>query len=451
MNMPTSTRGLTAELIESVRTLRYEDLSADALEFARHCILDFLACSLAGTREPLVEILMETVARPERSSETFLIGRPERVSRLTAALVNGVAGHAFDFDDTHLSMVGHPTVPLLPALFAVADTEPGDGRRFLTAFVAGFELECRLGKVLGPKHYELGFHTTGTVGTFGAAAAVAHYLGFDADGWMRALGLAGTEAAGLKSGFGTMAKPLHAGRAAQAGLLAALLARGGFSAAENILETKLGFFATHAGIEPDVARLRSFAGDFMICETLFKFHAACYLTHAPIEAARRLRLDHHLEPERIESVTVAVNPLLLTTCNVHEPKTGLEGKFSLRATTALSLLGADTGSLATFEDARMTEARLEKLRDRIAIATDAALSVTQSRVAVVSGGRRVESDADSGVPATDLAEQGRRLRDKFITLAAPEIGGERAADLADRVLTFDASSDPKELFARVRG
>src|SRR5262249_45670902 len=211
----------------SVRKLRYDVLPEEAREAGRQCLLDFLGCALAGAAEPSVEILVATVVRSEGSREAALIGRRERASRLTAALVNGTAGHALDFDDTHTAMNGHPSVPVLPALLALADTEDADGRRFLTALVAGIELECRLGALLGGRHYEIGFHSTGTVGTFGAAAACAHLLGLDEAGWLRAIGIAGSEAAGLKAAFGTMAKPLHAGRAASAGGPAPVLPPGG--------------------------------------------------------------------------------------------------------------------------------------------------------------------------------------------------------------------------------
>src|SRR5262249_45966409 len=152
-----------------------------------------------------------------------------------------------DFDDTHTAMNGHPSAPVLPALLALAETGTASGERLLPALVAGVELECRLATALGPRHYAVGFHSTGPLGAFGAAAACAHLLDLDEEQWTHALGLAGTQAAGLKSGFGTMAKPLHAGRAASTGLLAALLACGGFTANPTVIEAPQGFAATHAG------------------------------------------------------------------------------------------------------------------------------------------------------------------------------------------------------------
>lgn len=428
---------VTQALIDAVRPLRYEDLPADVREVARHCLLDFLGVAIAGAHEPLVDFLVEVVARPERSVDARLIGRSERATRLTAALVNGAAGHALDFDDTQIRMNGHPTVPVLPALLALADGAPVNGAALLTALVAGVELECRLGDVIGIGHYDVGFHATGTLGTFGSAAACAHLLGLGDGAWQHALGLAGTQAAGLKSGFGTMAKPLHAGRAATAGLLAAELAARGFTGAAGIVETKQGFASTHAGAAPDLAVLKRLAGRFLIRDVLFKYHAACYLTHAPIESARRIRERHRVDPATIETIEVMVAPGLLGVCNISEPKTGLEGKFSLRATTALTLLGEDTAALGTYSDAMMSDARLIELRNRVRVVTDPALPVTRARVAVTASGRRFDQESDSGEPASDLTEQRQRLKAKFGALVSPKLGAAAAAELAEKALKVD--------------
>jgi 2-methylcitrate dehydratase PrpD len=425
--------GLTRSLVEAVRGIRYEEIPEEALQTARHCLLDFLGVALAGAREPLTDILIGEVVRGEAGQEAGIIGRPERATRLTAALVNGAAGHALDFDDTHTTMIGHPSGPVLPALLALGETEQAGGQALLAALVAGVELECRVGTLLGGMHYAAGFHTTGTVGTFGAAAACAHLLGLDREGWLHALGLAGTQAAGLKSAFGTMAKPLHAGRAASAGLLSALLARGGFTSQPAILEVSQGFLATHAGGEASSEVLARYADRFLIRETLFKYHAACHLTHASIEAAGQLRERHGLDREQIGAVEVRVAPPLLDVCNIEEPKTGLEGKFSLRATTALALLGEDTSDLSTYSEAKMAEPHLVALRDRVRVIPTEGLGPMQARVRIESDGQHCEAEIDINVPASDLDAQGRRLRSKFLTLAAPVLGAARAAELSDAV------------------
>jgi 2-methylcitrate dehydratase PrpD len=428
--------GATRALVRRVRAIRYEELPDDARETARHCLLDFLGCALAGADDPLTEILVREVVVAEGGSQAGLIGRPERATLQSAALTNGAAGHALDFDDTHIAM-GHPSVPLLPALLALAESTGANGRAFLAALVAGVEMECRLGLLVGPGHYAAGFHSTATLGTFGAAAACAHLLGLDEQAWLHAMGLAGTQAAGLKSGFGTMAKPLHAGRAASAGLLAATLARGGFTAQPAILEVAQGFASTHACTEPSPTALEAQPGRLLIRDTLFKFHAACYLTHAAIEAARLIREQHGVDPEKITGIEVQVNPALLDVCNIEEPSTGLQGKFSLRATTAMGLLAKDTGDPALYSEATMAEPELVALRDRVRVAATTELTATQARVVVASHAGRREETVDTGVPAADLAEQGRRLRSKFRVLAPPRLGSERSEALADAVASVD--------------
>jgi 2-methylcitrate dehydratase PrpD len=430
-------RQITRALVEAVRDLRYDDLPDDAREVARHCVLDFFGVALAGAREPLADFLVDVVARPENASAASLVGRSERATAVTAALVNGAAGHALDFDDAHMAMSGHPTVPVLPAVLALAEQGRANGKALLTAFVAGVELECRLALLLGPRHYEVGFHSTGTLGTFGAAAASAHLLGLDEPAWLHAMGLAGTQAAGLKSTFGSMGKPLHAGRAASTGLLSALLAQRGFTAAPNIVEVSQGFAATHAGAADGVASLERVDGRFLIRDTLFKYHAACYLTHAPIEAARTIRARNGVSGDHVDSVVVTVAPALLGVCNIQEPATGLEGKFSLRAATALALLGRDTAELATYSDATMRDPALVRLRDRIRVATDPALATTHARVNVSAAGAHFTADADSGTPASDLSVQRARLRDKFDALATPVLGASRAGELAEAALNAD--------------
>ena len=435
----------TLDLVRAVRAMRWDDAPEDAREVARHCVLDFLGVAVAGSREPLAEILVNEIVKPEGSTEAGLIGRTQRASRLSAALVNGAAAHALDFDDTHTTIMGHPYAPVIPAVLALAESAGSSGRELLEAIVAGIELECRLGALIGPDHYAIGFHSTGTLGTFGAAAACAHLLRLDENGWLRALGLAGTQAAGLKSGFGTMAKPLHAGRAASNGLFSALAARAGYTSNMEIIETAQGFAATHAGAKPSREILDRFNGRFLIRDTLFKYHASCYLTHAPIDAARRIRTEHRVDPDSIEDVEVRVHPALFGVCNIQQPKTGLEGKFSLRATTAMALLGEDTGKLEAFTDASVTAARLVSLRDRIRVVGAEKTPSTRATVVVKINGRIFQAESDSGQPASNLAAQRDNLTRKFIGLTAPILGRREADALASAALHADALARASKL------
>jgi 2-methylcitrate dehydratase PrpD len=418
MTTAVGTDSLLGRLAARWSAVGFADLPAEVGWAGRHCMLDWLGCTLAGSGEPLARLLRDELPTPGPAT---VLGSGRGADARGAALANGAAGHALDFDDTHTLMPGHPTAPVLPAALAVAEVLDASGEDLLTALVVGVEVECRVGALLAPQHYGAGWHATGTVGTFGAAAAVAHLLGLDAGRTTHALALAATQAAGLKASFGTMAKPLHVGKAASDGLLAARLAAGGFVGNPSVLEAPEGLAAAAGGATPDPARLDRLEGRWTIRDTLFKYHAACYLTHAAINAA--LALTDAVDAHEIARVEVHVAPDLLSVCNIAAPTTGLEGKFSLRATVAMALLGDDTTDAAGFTDARMADPDLVALRDRVTVVAEDGRAATQATVVVAThGGDRLEADDDTGRPADDLDRQWDRLSTKFRALAAPAVG-----------------------------
>ena len=236
-----------------------------------------------------------------------------------------------------------------------------------------------------------------------------------------------------------------AGRAASNGLFSALAARGGYTSNAGILETEQGFFVTHAGAKPGQEVLDRLAGQFLIRDTLFKYHASCYLTHAPINAAQLIRSEHRLDPGSIDEVEVRVHPSLFSICNIQEPKTGLEGKFSVRATTALALLGEDTSDLATFSDAKVTAPSVTSLRDRVKIVAAGKTPQTRATVVVRSNGHDFQAESDSGKPAADLGLQHDNLMRKFVALASPILGRSGAEACEQAALDADKISSAAEL------
>ncbi|MGE5596849.1 MAG: MmgE/PrpD family protein [Hyphomicrobiales bacterium] len=410
---------VTAMLAERCRGIRYEDLPADAVFVAKQCLLDWLAVTVAGSREPLAGMLRETVREEGGNPQATLIGTGERVTVPQAALVNGGAGHALDYDDVHMAMSGHPSVPVIPALLALAQARGADGRAVIAALVAGIEMEARVGALVMPEHYARGFHSTGTVGTFGAAAACAHLLGLDQGQWQHALGIAGAQAAGMKSMFGTMTKPLQAAKAAVNGLLAARLAERGFTANPEVLETAQGFAATQTATFAPERAVADWPG-FAIRDVLFKYHAACYGTHETIEGVLRLRERNGIAPDDVAGIELTVPAGNLRMCNIREPATGLEGKFSMRFAAALALATGDTTE-AAFTDAATREPALVAVRDRVEVrASDGGAGTT---VAVrLRDGRELREHVDLTVPAQDLEQQWERLAAKFRGLVAPVLG-----------------------------
>ncbi len=426
-----SGKGLTRALAEQARTLRLKDIPDTIQKWARQCVLDTIGCGIAGASDELVTILLAEMQEQGGKEAASIPGHTGRLPVASAAIVNGAAAHALDFDDVNLAMPGHPSVAILPALLALAEERGSSGAEVLTAFVAGYELQCRIGKTISPGHYDvLGFHATATVGSFGSAAACAHLMGLDAEKFVTALGIAGTQAAGLKSMFGTMCKPLHAGKASYHGLMAAKLAARGFTSRTDAIECAQGFARTHS---PDFNPDRAFdtpPGGWWMANNLFKYHASCYMTHAAIEAARKLREQHGFAADQVETIDVRLEESCDRICNISAPKTGLEAKFSLLLTTAMGLMGVDTSRLSTYSEAVAADPVLIGLRDKVSFEFQSGIPNTFTEIGLsLRDGSRFTAQHDSGVPATDVAHQGTRLEAKFAALVDPVLGTDKAARL----------------------
>ncbi|QJD59890.1 MmgE/PrpD family protein [Pseudomonas sp. gcc21] len=442
----------TKAITDFVSNLKYEELPQSAIELAKHCFLDWLGVAIAGSREPLVGLLVAQAEEEGGNPVCTVVGLDHKCAPGWAALINGAAGHALDFDDVVSAMGGHPSVPVFPALLASAELHPTTGQQFISAFIAGFEAECRVGTLAAPAHYARGFHATGTIGTFGAAAACAHLHQFDSDEWETTFGLAAAQAAGLKCMFGTMTKPFHAGKAAANGFLAARLARRGFSANVGALEAEQGFIATQAdGLNWDGVRVMD--ADLGIAKVMFKYHAACYLTHATIEAVLRLQAEHQVAAGDVAEIVVKVPPGHLRVCNIQEPETGLEAKFSLRFTTALAFFGRRTDDHA-FNDAAASEPELIAIRDKVRVEPiDSLPNNYSSEVEVVlHSGHRLRSSADvsRATPHHEMPAQWKKLSAKFVGLVEPVLGATTAHALIDGVASLEALHDMTSIISLAR-
>jgi 2-methylcitrate dehydratase PrpD len=446
MTRPAPTR-LLAERV--VRT-RFGDLAPNAREVAKQCLLDFIGVAIAGATEPLTRILVEEAVAEGGHPRASAIAQKRRLTLAQAALVNGSAGHAHDYDDVHMAMNGHPTVPVAPAAFALAESLGRTGQDLIAAVAAGIDAECIVGRYLGPSHYAHGFHATGTIGSFGAAAASAHLLQLGRDATARAFGIAGTQAAGLKSQFGTMCKPLHAGHAAATGLTAACLAARGFDSRLDILETEQGFAATQS----DSVSLERFneavSAPSYLPDVCFKYHAACYLTHSSIEATRALVDSNRFATKDVSEVEVTVNRGHFSVCNIQNPTSGLEAKFSLRFTTAMALAGEDTSSIDAFTDALTIDPLLTALRDKVRVSAWPSPRA-ESQVRVRANGVDHVAEVDVGIPLTDLDVQWSKLTNKFHALVDRRLGAKQAHALANIVRTLDTHDDLGALCTLMRG
>jgi 2-methylcitrate dehydratase PrpD len=444
--------GVTAAVVDRMRRLSASDLPDNVRTVGRQCMLDWFAVALAGSREPLVRMLMAQAEEEGCTPVATVPASSTRFSARQAALINGAMGHALDYDDVNVSGHGHITAAVLPAAIAMAEVRRKSGAQLLSAFVAGYEAAVMVGRFVGREHYERGFHGTATIGAYGAASASALLMDLDAETCARALGIAGTQAAGLKAQFGTMCKPLHAGKANENGLFGAQLASRGYTGRLDILECFQGFAHTQSpGGDAEAALVPARAGAH-IADNLFKFSAACYGTHGAIIAVRRMLHEHQLAAEQVRRVELRVEPGAEGMCNIAVPSTGLQAKFSLRFNAALALAGEDTASPALYTDALTRRDDLCKLRDRVVVRVmPRGWSVTLTEVDIeLTDGRVLKASHDTGIPANNLAEQGDRLNQKFAALAEPVLGRSRATQLAAAIAQIERIADVRELLEIVR-
>lgn len=443
----------TARLTERALAVRYDTLSPAAKQVAHDCVMDWFAVTLAGSRDASLDILSSLATREGKSAQgARLVNRPDRVSPLQAALVNGTASHLLDYDDVNMHLPGHPSVTVLPALLALAEREGQDGTAVLSAFAAGYDACCRLGRLMAPNHYARGFHSTATIGTLGASIACAHLMRLDADRTAHAIGLAVSFAAGLQSMFGTSVKPLHAGRAAHNGLYATLLASLGFDSRPDAIECERGFADVLGATAPHWRdALEDPPGGSYLMSNLFKFHASCFGTHAAIECAHELRAMSTASGTEPADIVLTVAQETANICNIAAPRTALESKFSLTTAFALAFCGLDTANLDVFSPTYSAREHVAAVASRVRVQIDSGFDITQCRMAARMGQAPVEHSFDCGVPQPDKAAQSRRVRKKFDSLAVPVIGSQRANALAELLSGFEAANSVHDVMALAAG
>jgi 2-methylcitrate dehydratase PrpD len=384
-----------------------------------------------------------------------VVGTSQRTSPTWAALANGAAGHAHDFDDTSFALTGHPSVPLLSAALAVAEAEMADGAAVALAYVIGFEIDAALGIAINPGHYTRGWHATSSIGTLGCAAAAARIMSLDVAQTRHALGIAASLASGLKENFGSMTKPYHAGHAARNGVLAAALAREGLTASETALDGRQGYAAAFnaAPLADDVFEGLGQRWQLVDSGIAVKPYPSCALTHSAIDALIALRATHRLEAAQVAAVEVGVTAVVPDVLQYARPASGLERKFSMQFCAAAALAHG-TVTIGDFEE-RAPDPAVRGLMERVTMTVDQALpqgleQQAWSRVTVrLVDGRRLESAARgaSGHPDAPLSDGD--LRAKFLACAAPVLGDDAAGGVADQLAHLEEIPDVRALTARL--
>jgi 2-methylcitrate dehydratase PrpD len=436
--------GPGARLCRLVAATGFEDLPKPVVELGRLAVLDWWGVTVAGAAEPVARLLRE--ALPEPPGAAAVLGTDRTAAPLTAALWNGTAAHALDYDDVALALPGHLTAPLLPGLLALAQARRASGRTLVTGLVVGVEVMCRLARALAPGHYRAGWHATATLGRLGAAAGCARLLALDAEAVDRAIGLAAAQLGGIQESFGTMAKPFQVGRAAADGLLAALLAERGVTGPQGILDR-----AGWAGrLSPDWApeRLDAVLGrDWALGEIIFKRFPCCFATHAAITAL--LDVAPVAAPEAIAAVDLEVSRTTLQVADQREPDTGLAGKFSMSYCAAAALLRGHVRE-ADFTEAAVRDPQVRALAARVRLHARGELDETQAR-AVVRLRDGTTRTARAELRTTFDPERVRReLVEKFDALTAGPLGVAVAGRLGEALLRLDEVDDLAELTDRPR-
>ena len=361
-----------------------------ARQRAATAVCDTIGVILAGAQERAALIVRQTMAAESRG-ECRIIGTHERVSGPDAALANGVAAHAHDYDDMCFVSLAHPSCALAPAVLAAAELSGASGRTVLDGYIVGFEVECRLGLVMNPRHYhERGWHCTSSIGTVGAAAAAARVLGLDASATAHALGIAASLACGLKENIGSMVKPLHAGMAARNGLMAARLASGGFVASANAIDGPQGYLAAMDSQRPASAladAIADFGTRWEILDTgvTVKLYPSCAATHPPLDALLALKREHGFTAEDVASIDVEVDSMTPRLLIYNRPSTPLEAKFSMPFCAAAAMVFGHP-TLETFDVDKIVDPRIQKLLPLVTLRTnpafDSAAPLSQARVLV---------------------------------------------------------------------
>lgn len=448
------------EIAERIEAMSFDGAPRLAQEAAREAVLDTVGVTLAGASSEAAICVAAAFSTSICEGKSTVFGGGRQVDPLGAAMLNGVASHAHDFDDCSNSLGGHPSAPVIPAIWALAEANGQSGRDFLSAYIAGVECETRIARAVNFHHYEKGWHPTATLGTFGAAAASARLLQLSPEQIAVALALAASMASGIKANFGTMAKPFHVGQTARNGLSAALLAKAGMTANPGALEHRQGFFAVYDEGEVDEgACLRNWGDPLDLIEPgiAFKRHPCCASTHPAIDALLMLRESHGLEWKDVAHIKSWTHPRRLRHTNRPEPKSGLDAKFSVQYVLARAL---ENGRLALddFTDARAAD---PSVRRRMALITaephpEADMESTEHFFAEVivtlKHGDRLTQRVERplGRDRSHPLPKGA-LKTKFLDCARMAIDEASALSLANELGCLESIADISSLAALISG
>jgi len=436
---------VSKRLARFVARARLDDCPGEVLHEAKRSLLNFFGTALGGCRDAAIEHASKVLLPFSGPPTATVIGRPQQADALSAAFLNAASGNVFDFDDTHIPTVIHPTAPVAPALLAFAEMRAVGGRDLLHAFVLGVEVECRLGNAVSPAHYRRGWHITSTCGVFGAAAAVSKLLGLDETRMNWALGSAAAQSSGLVETLGTMAKSVGVGNSARNGLLAALLAQQGLTGPDRPIEGPRGF-AKVMGENADLAAIVDGLGErWEMLANTFKPYPCGVVLNPVIDACLELRQRHALDPTRIERVMVTGHPLLAERTDRPAVATGREAQVSAQHSVAVAFIHGSAG-VVEYSDAAVREPAVLDLRARVTVARDAAIPVGAATIDVtLRDGKILSTRIEHARGSLERPLSDAEIEAKVRTLAAygaPQVNVEA---LIEAVWSLDRAADASRI------
>ena len=448
----------TGAVVEFISRARLAEFPADALTIAKRCIIDGLGVMLAGSTQDAGRILHDHVYGTDTRRDATVFGpRPFKTGAAAAALVNGTSGHALDWDDTQLAtsadrifgLLTHPTVPPLVAALAVGEPRRVSGATFLEAFLTGFEVECKIAEAISPAHYKKGFHSSGTVGTFGAAVATAKLLGLNKEQTAHMLAIAASSASGIRVSFGSMTKPLHVGRAGQNGVTAAELAARGFTGGKDALDPPWGFFQTFShgeGYDPDrIIPLLGKPHTIVSPGVSIKPYPCGVLGHPTMDAMRRLVIKHDVKPEKIKAIRVRAGSNILNPLRYGVATNELEAKFSPAFMVSAIALRRKAG-IHEFNDEFVRSEACQALMRKVERVLDAEIEAkgwekirSTVEVDLLDGTKLVEHADERYRGGPDLPFTRDELHEKWsdcASLVLPEAASNRVFELVEKLETL---------------
>lgn len=430
--MPENSIELTKILAQFIARTGKPDIPVHVFDHAKVAFKDWLGVTFAGKDDPLVGKLIKFADLMGGNKQATLLGYGIKKSAAQAALINGAASHVLDYDDTLEHFLGHPSVTIFPSLLALSEWKEKSGSDFLAAYIVGLKAGAVIGACGGLEHYMSGCHPTSTIGHFASAAACANLLALDEKQSANALGIAGTQASGLKISFGTMSKAFHAGKASQAGLMAVLLAEDGFTGAENVIEGTNGFFKVFQGTVNEEI-VDTIGKTWAIEDLAQKYHASCHATHSPIEAARSIIQKEGIKPKDVKAIRIFSSELALSAASKTEANTGLEGKFCISYCVANALLNENTGMQA-FTDEKVKDAAVKDFMGKITVDKTEDFQALEARVEIETiSGKTYSTVSDILKAIPKLEEKKSKIAAKFVDLCTPVLGNQKTTAIGTTV------------------